>query len=278
MSSFATRAARRVGAAVTAVVLVAPGYAVLDSANAAPAKASGKITFSFVNKKVDAKQPATLNYSSVGVPSAATFVVQRQFGSANVWRKVASLSGPSGSATVPGVPLGKYLYRIHAKLPGGGAVNSHSHPLFSYGAVPLDQLCNEYFDGFTIHGDNCGDQDTYQIGGTVFTYTASNYAEAAPDYRIVLEAKSSSCRSVDVKWGVPDGYESSQNAMVTLSVIRADADPQRGTIPLKQVGTLHATLNKKAWNIDLSVANNNSNSIRTGFTATLSCYTETALA
>jgi hypothetical protein len=238
---------------------------------AAAAAARSSITFSFANAKVSAKQSATLNYSA-NVPAGSTLAVQREFGTANVWRNVTSLPSTSGTASVPGVAMGEYHYRIVAKH-GTQLVTSASHPLYSYGTVHLDHLCNNPSGALELRMANTCDGATVQIGGTVFSYAGEIEPSQTPQYDIAVQATASTCRSITVQWGISDN-DSRSGTTATLTVARADADPRSGTVPTGQVGTLQATLDRTAWNIDLSASEGDEDEV--AINGVLSCYTATA--
>jgi hypothetical protein len=124
-------------------------------------------TWSFVSNHVNSFNAPAFQYTVHGEPAGSNFQLEREFGTAHVWKAVANvaLSQSSGTAIAPKVPMGKYEYR--ARVIGHGQVLriSEAQVLFSYGNVVLATLCNAP----NVQQGTCG-QGTVQIASHVFSY------------------------------------------------------------------------------------------------------------
>lgn len=241
-----------------------------------PAGASTRPTaaFRFVTNSVTAGTSATITYATRNLPRRATVVLQRQFGTRHVWRRVRYLRR-SGTASVPAVPMGLYYYRIHVTKHRRVVANSRARRLFSYGQINLSNMCND--DTVSTYG--CNFDATVQVGSTLFPYLFyDGFASTAPGYDEILSTATSSCRSISVQWGL-DNDTAGPGDAATLQIVRSDADPQSGTANYGSIGTLDAQLDGGAWAIDVSVApspSGNFNAVAVN-DAALSCYTSSGL-
>jgi len=216
------------------VALAAAGLAV-TAATAAPASAAQSAarptaSFSFTHSRVNQKTKAQFTYSTSRLPKGSAIYLQWQVGTKKVWKNVLHLRRASGTDNAPGARMGKWMYRIRVVRDGSTVVSSKSHPLYDYGTVPYQQLCDAWV-GDCIPFD-------IQIGNTVFTVMFGvNNAQYPTGWGTVLQFHKTSCRSVTMQYAtqtVPDN--------VYIQLIQADSPAQSGEGPGNQVNTFTASM------------------------------------
>ena len=82
----------------------------------------------------------TSTYNTSGIPSSAQIYLQRQYGTAHLWKSVKRLRALNSSTTAPEVPIGRFANRVDV-VSGRATTTSPLKTLYSYGAVPLETLC-----------------------------------------------------------------------------------------------------------------------------------------
>ena len=198
--------------------------------------------------------------------------MQRQFGSAHVWKGIQVLPGRSGSAKSAKVQMGRYAYRIQVHHGGKVIATARTATLYSYGLVPLANLCNEDTSKvFVDNTDGCQTQ-TVQVGGTVFTYLIDADPPAPPQYeQDVTVAARTSCRSISLQWALDNNAQPSDIAQV--EVVQASADPQTAKVAQGRIGSKTMKLDGGPWDLNLSSTNSDNEYA----IASLSCWSATAL-
>ena len=263
----AGRATIAVAAAAVVLGLAAP------AAWAGPAVAARpSVTLKFANAHISHTSPPVVDWTSRNVPSGARFELQRQFGSAHVWKGVQVLPGKSGSRNSAKVQMGRYAYRIQVHHGGKIIATSGTATLYSYGLVPLANLCNEDTSKvFVDNTDSCQTQ-TVQVGGTVFTYLINADPPAPPQYeQDVTVAARTSCRSISLQWALDNNAQPSDTAQV--EVVQASADPQTAKVAQGRIGSKTMKLDGGPWDLNLSSTNSDNEYV----IASLSCWSATAL-
>jgi hypothetical protein len=263
----AGRATIAVAAAVVVLGLAAP------AAWAGPAVAARpSVTLKFANAHISHTSPPVVDWTSKNVPSGARFELQRQFGSAHVWKGIQVLPGKSGSRNSAKVQMGRYAYRIQVHHGGKIIATSGTATLYSYGLVPLANLCNEDTSKvFVDNTDGCQTQ-TVQVGGTVFTYLIEADPPAPPQYeQDVTVAARTSCRSISLQWALDNNAQPSDTAQV--EVVQASADPQTAKVAQGRIGSKTMKLDGGPWDLNLSSTNSDNEYA----IASLSCWSATAL-
>jgi hypothetical protein len=259
------------GAAGAVVLgLAAPAAFAAPAAPAAAARPS--VTLKFANAHISHTSQPVVDYSSKNVPSGSRFELQRQFGSAHVWKAIQVLPGRSGSAKSARVQMGRYAYRIQVHRSGKIIATSKTATLYSYAAIPLTNLCNE--DTSTVYvNDTDGCQTaTVQVGGTVFTYLIQDDPPAPPQYdQDVTVAARTSCRSISLQWALDNNAQPSDTAQV--EVVQASADPQTAKVAQGRIGSKTMSLDGGPWDLNLSSTNSDAEYVN----ASLSCWSATAL-
>ena len=256
-----------VAAAAVVLGLAAP------AAWAAPAVAAKpSVTLKFANAHISHASQPVVDYSSKNVPSGSRLELERQFGSAHVWKGIQVLPGRSGSAKSAKVQMGRYAYRIQVHHGGKVIATARTATLYSYGLVPLANLCNEDTSKvFVDNTDGCQTQ-TVQVGGTVFTYLIDADPPAPPQYeQDVTVAARTSCRSISLQWALDNNAQPSDTAQV--EVVQASADPQTAKVAQGRIGSKTMKLDGGPWDLNLSSTNSDNEYA----IASLSCWSATAL-
>ena len=168
--------------------------------------------------------------------------------------------------------MGRYAYRIQVHHGGKVIATARTATLYSYGLVPLTNLCNEDSSKvFVDNTDGCQTQ-TVQVGGTVFTYLIQADPPAPPDYeQDVTVAARTSCRSISLQWALDNNAQPSDIAQV--EVVQASADPQTATVAQGRIGSKTMKLDGGPWDLNLSSTNSDNEYA----IASLSCWSATAL-
>ena len=226
------------GTALTAS-LIAGAYVAM------PATAGPKPTptLTIPNNHVTANKPFNVRYSSSHVPRGSTLFLQRQFGSAHVWKNVKRLAGTHGATSAPGVQMGEYGYRVAISKPHKASIYSRGRNVFVYGNIPFTTLCsarNVQWGNF----DNGCQSGSAQVGNYLFqaaaTFSAEgSYNASAPNVNLAV-APSTSCRALHLDYGESnyDNQFAGGNMMITQIVVQAHSDPVSVTFP---GGTLQHT-------------------------------------
>src|SRR5437588_1153986 len=128
-----TRAVR-----TTRVTLAAAAATLGVMASAASAQAKPVLSLS-LPAQADAGVPTAFSWSAQHAVKGGRVVVQRQVGTAHVWRTAAKLTGGSGSGQLPALSLGDYRIRI-ANIKGGRVKSQQAHLLRVFGTVPFTAL------------------------------------------------------------------------------------------------------------------------------------------
>ena len=131
--------------AASLVALTASVVAVPATAQQSPAaRVAATVTLTPASTRIDAESKAKFTYSSTHVPAAATMKLQREVGTAHVWRTVGTAQGRSGQITSKKVPMGRALFRLVATTNRAGTIaTSKTTSVFAYGKVPLSRICRQ---------------------------------------------------------------------------------------------------------------------------------------
>lgn len=234
--------------AIVAAVVSLLSFGVQASTTPASASSSPTATFSFVTNRVTHGQSPTINYSLSGVPRGASVHVQRDFGTQHVFKNIATLTGKSGSVSLPGVPMGRYRYRIRITADKKAIGTSAVHKLYSYTTVTVDQMCGLYDDSVQFRS-GCND-GTIQVGSTVYAYAV--YAEEgneAPDQDADLVVQNSSCRSVNITYALSNDQQQNGATTVGAELAQSSADPQETNTSTGSIGVLSAPISSPNWDL-----------------------------
>ncbi|HVT64494.1 MAG TPA: hypothetical protein VHD81_05030 [Mycobacteriales bacterium] len=237
------------GAALTASF----GAALVVPAGVAAARTAASVTLSAAHHRIEVSQQPTFQYGTSGVPTSGKLLLQRQFGTAGVWKRVATTTPTSGTVTAPKLPtLGKYRYRLVAETATGHVVaTSKRNTIRVYGNVLLPGR-NSPCD----FAPGC--DGTLQVGNTIFTYTDGigdpedmGDQGVYPDYAQSLYFKQpgSSCRSLTVNFA---NDEQQPGTTVYLEFVQQSLDPVYASTQTGQIGEVTVALDGGPLNIDAS--------------------------
>lgn len=249
---------RRVTAVIAMFVMICAA-AIAAEAGSAGAAARPGATLAPVATKITANTSPHFRYGGVNLPRTAKLFLQRQFGSARVWRTVVNLVGHSGTVVAPKVPLGAYYYRNVASNNGRLIAVSGTKTIFSYGRVPLARICAVY-NGYTC------DSGTTEVGSTIFAYAWNEYTDSYPGYYSFASYTRTSCRSLNVQFiNAQQGY----GERTYLKLQQAYSDPVVRSVGDGAISTLSAYLDGGPFYVDAS--NTDGDDIQ--LAGSLSCYT-----
>jgi hypothetical protein len=264
---------------VLAALALAFGLSVpAAGASVRAATAKTHISFSFTGDRVSDTARPHLKWSVTGhLPAGRAIELQRQYGTAHVWKNVEGLHARVGTGYAPRVELGKYKYRIVVSKGRRTLAISADQVLYSYGDIPLANICGDANNGdqgvqVAGSGGSCG-TSTVQVGGTVFTYLLfDGNGTEPPNYdQSVIFPPRTSCRAITLQWALDNGAGSSDTASV--EIVQASADPQSASTPYGQVGQQTFSLTGSAWDLDNWVTGPDNEYIN----GSLSCYTTSGL-
>jgi hypothetical protein len=196
--------------------------------------------------RADAGAPIPYSFTAAKVRSRDKLVIQRQTGTAKVYRNVTVLvHAPSGSGSLPALALGNYRYRIavlrkvHRKTK---LVASRSAKVAVFGEIALSRLLN-------------GPDGTYTTPSRTFPYVERVVAtRVTGDTVLTVDAGDNHCRSIHFDF-VPERYSSSDpNDPITLTVVQQSADPISASARPDEFGALDVPLEPgESWSLQTSV-------------------------
>jgi hypothetical protein len=239
---------RRVLVAIAAVLACLIGSAA--PALAAPTKTHPSVTFKFKSARVNANAKPTVEYSSSHVPAGSILYLQRDFGTKHVFKNVKKLVGQSGSVAVPGVAMGRYLYRLVAVRSKKDVAVSSTRSLFSYGKVTIAQLCRRSRKT-DFRGADCG-PGTDQVGSSVFNYAAQDQdGNDGPNQDAAVQAQDSSCRAISITEAVSnDDAQEQGTTSQSVQLTQSAADALGATSPVGTIGAFSAHISSGSWDLE----------------------------
>ncbi|HYK33929.1 MAG TPA: hypothetical protein VEV63_18295 [Streptosporangiaceae bacterium] len=227
-------------------------------AGASPMSASAKprVSFSFKKVRISTSQRPAIQYTSANLPSGSKLALQRQFGTARVWKNVVLLKGSSGSARAPKVQMGRYKYRIRAYRNARTVVLSSTRLLYSFGRVPLTNICNDANtnSNVTMNAANGCQTQTVQVNGMVFTYLIRDAPQAPPNYnQDITFGVNTTCRSATFQFSMDNNAQPSDTANIEL--VQSRSDPQTKSVGSGQIAYAFFHFDGGPWDLDLSDTN-----------------------
>lgn len=235
---------------------------------------AASLTLRADHAQIDAGTAPTFTFSAGR--SAGALVLQKQVGSAKVWRSVARPTRRAGVIVAPKLAQGAHHYRL-ARVRGRVVFRRSPAVLVrAYANMSLSR----------IHPGSGG---TLNFQEHLFVYDVSTLNNGvapchcvpplAPDHMVLASMSATTCRSADLTVVAPwasDGLGGSDSA----TIVQATADPQTVTVASgSPTGSLRAALTGGPWELDASTvsANVNGNQATVYIAGTLSCYTSTGI-
>lgn len=213
-------------------------------------------------------------YTTRGLSSSSRLVLQRQQGTARVWRTVASLAkARTGASSLPGLTLGIYRIRIAAIARRGKVVAEQPRTIEIFGEVPFTTLFALGYETHSAELSGANIPGVYTTPGRTFNYDFETFANENQS-STVITVGNNTCRSVHIDF-VPGltGSESApyyQSSSATLSVIQQSLDPVVSTAGFSTFGALDAQLVPgESWSVTTF---GNSKSIHVYVNGSAVCY------
>lgn len=182
--------------------------ATVDMANSA----KPRLAWQFQVADVDQGTPAVAMYQVARLPAGSRVVLERAFGTAGVFRKVAESMTAVGSFTITAPQMGQYTYRMSVQSKAGKKLTWGDQKLRAYRDVPLAEMLGR-------------STETVQIGTTLFRWAAAGGTYKWQD---------SSCRRFVFNAARKD-YNISYAKPGKVSIIQERGDPLELQVP---VGTI----------------------------------------
>lgn len=197
--------------------------------------------------RADGGSPIPYSFTAARVRRHDKLVIQRQTGTAKVYRNVTVLvHSASGSGSLPALALGSYQYRIavlrkvHRKTK---LVAGRTAKVSVFGDIPLAKLLN-------------GDDGTYTTPTRTFPYVDQVFASSVTGSTVLtVAAHTNRCRSIHFDF-VPERYSRNDpDDPITITVVQQSADPISASARPDDFGALDAPLVPgESWSLKTSVA------------------------
>lgn len=189
------------------------------SGSSADAASHGSVTWSFTQSRISASTPVQVTYTATGVRPGSSISFERQFGTAHVWKAIATfkLSSAATSVNLPAVQVGAYLYK--ARVTTGRKVDYYaaSHWLYSYGSVTLTTLCTS----------GCSSGSVQLQNSMIYNYEfQSQTSEKASPGQTAASFPNNSCRSgvLTIETGFSSNLDPGDTTYVQIT--QSASDPQ----------------------------------------------------
>ncbi|MGZ4524134.1 MAG: hypothetical protein ACXVXO_12075 [Mycobacteriaceae bacterium] len=262
-----SRAALAVFAAAFALLCVLVGVSPTQASVPAQGFTPAQIALSVPQIRIDANTDFQLNAYSASLGRGTKVYLQRQMGTSHKFQTVSS-APRVGDFTVPGVAMGKYVYRLTAIRNGVTIITSVPHAVYSYGNLSAAQLCarSEY-----TYFDSC-DGGTVPVGDRVFAYSNIGYSgNTGPDGAATVEASRSSCRSATLQYAVENSSADAGATGVGSALSQQNTDRQTSTGGVRVVSTAVFEIDSAAW--DLAFWTEGVDTSPVYWAGTFNCYT-----
>jgi hypothetical protein len=162
-------------------------------------------------------------------------VVQKPEGTAHTWRTIMKLSTNSGSGELPGMPLGKYRFRI-ADLSGPRVLAQEVAGIGVFGQVPLATLLGT-------------SERVYATPTNSFPYARSWGQVAEPAFTV----EQNHCQSVHIAFVLGSGSYNIPGSVTTFTVVQESRDPVSASAVYNTIGSLDVELVPgQSWAVNIS--------------------------
>jgi hypothetical protein len=218
-----------------------------------------------------ADEGAAITFSWTGhhLGQGHRLVIQKPEGTARTWRSVMKLPTNSGSAELPGLPLGKYRYRI-ADLTGHRVLAQQAAGVAVFGQVPFSVLLH---DGYLTTGDL--ENGVYATSSTSFPYVGGTYVGDHGRPNTVFSVNHNRCSGVHIGFVLGEtpgeGYSYPSSIYGVVRLVQQSRDPVTAEVPLNGIGSVDVqVVPGQTWS--LLVEENNRNGINGGPTVYFNGY------
>jgi hypothetical protein len=222
---------------------------VVFSGNAVEAIAKPSVSFTLQGSGT-AGTATPFSYTARGRIHGDRLVVQRQVGTAQVWRTVRELTGRSGSSALPALPLGNYRVRIVDINKQNLLLAQVQQTLHVFGIVPFSTL-------FSSVPFNCCSfaPGTYSTPTKTFDYFFHSEYDGdlqGTQDELIFTVMHNACRSIhfDFVPGKPDFPNPPGPMTITLTLVQASADPVSASATTDSFGALDGQLTPgQSWGL-----------------------------
>jgi hypothetical protein len=170
--------------------------------------------------------------------SGHKLVIQQPVGTAHTWRSIMKLPSSSGSAELPGLPLGVYRLRI-ADLVGRRVLAQQALNIRVFGEVPFSTLLRGVSPGAGVYATST---------------TSFPYVTLYEPSRSAFSVRRNPCVAVHVAF-VPGGfgYPNGSNISGTVTVVQESRDAVSASASYNSIGSLDAELVPgQSWSVNVS--------------------------
>lgn len=258
-------------AAFAGLIVAVSGVALTTPAQAAPPRPVVTLKATTVKANVGALPAFT--FTAVRVPKGATLEVQRQFGTAHIWKRVARAKVVAkGAVKAPKLTaLGQYTYRLAVMRGTKALAASKPVTVRAYKNIPFATICAS--PAVSLFGDSCG-QDTVVFGGRVHTYIYSFWGDEYPQFSSGVEMVGTTCDSLRLSfYGGTDSQGANKPAYA--QVVQERSDPVSAEAAAGTVGTLNVRLDGSTWYLNGAYASDGPLShVLIDASSTAHCYTQ----
>lgn len=233
-------------------VLLTLGLCVVPAALAAPGP---RVSWTLPST-ANAGSAVAFSWTAKHLRPGNRLVIQRQEGTARSWQTVVRLpNGISGSAQLPGLPLGTYRLRMADLGSRARALAQQQRGLNVFGQVPLIEL-------FTGLNEPLTERPVATATHT-FQYLLHYYAPVRGSV-LTEPAANNNCRSIHFDFvpvaptasdaRTPAAHKSQATEQGVLTLVQQSADPVSASAPYEAFGSLDASLTPgQSWALNLSV-------------------------
>jgi hypothetical protein len=236
----------------------------------AGAASHGSLSWNFSSNRLNANTPVQVTYSAVGVRPGSSISFEREFGTAHVWKAVATFPVGSAATTVnlPAVQTGAYLYKV--RVTTGRKVDFYSAQrwLYAYGPVTLTTLCAKDNAG------SCSSGNVQLQNSKIYNYesVAGTYSSTSPG-ELVMGFPNTSCRSgvLTIESGRPNSLNTGDVSYI--QVTQTASDPQITSLPDTSQTVFTIKLDGGPFDIDEWHSGGTDNYAIIYYSGIFNCYT-----
>lgn len=224
--------------------------------------------------EVTAGQGFSFPYTTSGIPRGGRIYIQRQEGTAHVWRNVVSLPiAHRGTGAAAALSMGRFKFRVVIFVSGRMVSSTSAIVVSSYGTIPLGEL-------LPSDAAIAGPQGSVLVGSNTFNFIDGTSFD---DTEELLSSNATSCRSLSIDIGAPANtpaniaaFPGANDWTWTATVYQQTADPVSATVGPGQTATLNANIVPgQSWDLSATFAGTNPNATSPDgvlINGTASCY------
>lgn len=225
-----------------ALLLLMPATSLGKSGKAAPARVAHGPSLSWtLPGSATAGSPLAMSWTASHLRPGSQLVVQRQEGTARSWHTIARLSGSSGAANVPGLPIGRYRLRLAGLGKHRVVLGQLQRIVKVFGPVPLTTLFGLQHENGGAYFAGEPSAGVYTAPDRTFPYAMQLFANETAPFTFATVANNT-CRAVHLDVVVGEADPNRPGVSATVSVIQEMLDPARATAGQQSLVTLDTPL------------------------------------